>query len=252
MEVLVARIGKPHGLRGEVTVQTHTDAPRERFVRGAVFETRPRRGTLTLRGARLHQGVWLLAFEEAADRSAAEALRGSRLVLDVPVDGAGGTGGDDAGAGAQSAESADTADTADAADTADTAESAESADIAKSGAWADAGDGPPGGLEGEGPDGEGPDGERPGDGGPGDGPDEGWYPDELVGLPVRDPAGAVIGEVTQLLTRPAQDLLQVRLLDGRSGLVPFVAALVPTVVATGAPGERHVVVDAPAGLFDLG
>ena len=31
--LLVARIGKPHGLHGEVTVQTHTDDPEARFAR---------------------------------------------------------------------------------------------------------------------------------------------------------------------------------------------------------------------------
>ncbi|HEX6056181.1 MAG TPA: ribosome maturation factor RimM, partial [Intrasporangium sp.] len=27
MSIVLARIGKPHGLRGEVTVQLHTDEP---------------------------------------------------------------------------------------------------------------------------------------------------------------------------------------------------------------------------------
>ena len=37
MQVVVARIGKPHGIRGEVTVQLFTDAPQERFARGEVL-----------------------------------------------------------------------------------------------------------------------------------------------------------------------------------------------------------------------
>ena len=37
MQVVVARIGKPHGIRGEVTVQLFTDAPAERFARGEVL-----------------------------------------------------------------------------------------------------------------------------------------------------------------------------------------------------------------------
>ena len=37
--LLIARIGKPHGLGGEVTVQTHTDDPERRFVPGRVFDT---------------------------------------------------------------------------------------------------------------------------------------------------------------------------------------------------------------------
>lgn len=40
-------------------------------------------GRLTVRGARDHNGVLLLAFEEVLDRVAAEALRGVRLMADV-------------------------------------------------------------------------------------------------------------------------------------------------------------------------
>ncbi|CAG7573713.1 16S rRNA processing protein RimM [Barrientosiimonas humi] len=80
-DVVVARIGKAHGLKGEVTVQLHTDAPQERFVPGAAFVTEPpERGPLTLRSARVHNGIQLLAFEEAPDRTAAEQLRGTRLL----------------------------------------------------------------------------------------------------------------------------------------------------------------------------
>ena len=38
-EVVVARIGKPHGLRGEVTVQLHTDDPESRFAVGSTIAT---------------------------------------------------------------------------------------------------------------------------------------------------------------------------------------------------------------------
>ncbi|MFX0537728.1 ribosome maturation factor RimM [Ornithinimicrobium sp. Y1847] len=79
---VAARIGKPHGLRGEVTVQVHTDDPEGRFVTGASFATEPAgRGPLTLRGVRIHQGIYLLAFEGHTDRNAAEALRGTRLLV---------------------------------------------------------------------------------------------------------------------------------------------------------------------------
>ncbi|MCK0111295.1 ribosome maturation factor RimM [Ornithinimicrobium sp. F0845] len=78
---VVARIGKPHGLRGEVTVQVHTDAPDERFAVGTEFATEPDRGPLTLRTVRVHQQVYLLGFEGITDRTAAEALRNTRLLL---------------------------------------------------------------------------------------------------------------------------------------------------------------------------
>ncbi|MEP6651323.1 MAG: ribosome maturation factor RimM [Lapillicoccus sp.] len=94
-EVVVARIGKPHGLRGEVTVQLHTDDPEARFAVGREVDTQAAAGSgvpkaLTIRSTRVHQGVWLLAFAEIPDRTGAESLRGTRLVArerDVADDG---------------------------------------------------------------------------------------------------------------------------------------------------------------------
>ena len=88
MQLLVARIGKAHSLRGEVTVQAHTDDPAARFVPGARFTTEAVAGSgvpreLTLRSARLHNGIWLLAFEGIPDRTGAEGLRGTRLFVDT-------------------------------------------------------------------------------------------------------------------------------------------------------------------------
>ena len=87
-EVVVARIGKPHGLRGEVTVQLHTDDPETRFAVGSTIATQAGAGTgvprtLTIRSTRVHQGVWLLGFEQIPDRTGAESLRGTRLVIDA-------------------------------------------------------------------------------------------------------------------------------------------------------------------------
>ena len=84
--LLVARIGKPHGLRGESTVQVHTDDPGRRFVPGTTFLTEAAPGSgvprqLTLRSSRLHRDIWLLGFEEIPDRTGAESLRGTRLFL---------------------------------------------------------------------------------------------------------------------------------------------------------------------------
>ena len=85
MAHVVARIGRPHGIRGEVTVQVHTDDPAGRFAVGTVLPTKapadsgvPRE--LTVRSSRDHNGVWLLGFEEIPDRTGAEGLRGTRLL----------------------------------------------------------------------------------------------------------------------------------------------------------------------------
>jgi 16S rRNA processing protein RimM len=85
---VIARIGKPHGLHGEVTVQLHTDEPERRLAVGAVLDTEAATGTgvptvLTVRSARVHNGIWLVAFDEIPDRTGAESLRGTRLVVDA-------------------------------------------------------------------------------------------------------------------------------------------------------------------------
>jgi 16S rRNA processing protein RimM len=167
MQVVVARIGKAHGLRGEVTVQVLTGAPDERFVPGATFTTEPSSaGPLVLRSARDNNGILLLGFEQTTDRNGAEALRGIKLLADALAD---------------------------------------------------------------------------------DGDDEEWFERDLVGLKVVTVGGVEVGEVTALESRPAQDLLLVRLTDGREALIPFVTAIVPEVDIEGG----RVVVDPPPGLLDL-
>ena len=167
MQVVVARIGKAHGLRGEVTVQVLTGAPDERFVPGATFVTEPpEAGPLVLRSARDNNGILLLGFEHTQDRSGAEALRGIKLLAEVLAD---------------------------------------------------------------------------------DQDEEAWFERDLVGLKAVTVGGLQVGEVTALESRPAQDLLVLRLTDGREALVPFVAAIVPEVDIAGG----RVVLDPPPGLLNL-
>jgi 16S rRNA processing protein RimM len=84
MQVQVARIGKPHGIRGEVTVQVMTDAPEERFVPGTAFVVEPASlGPLTIDSARWNKDILLLGFAEVADRNGAEELRGAKLFVDT-------------------------------------------------------------------------------------------------------------------------------------------------------------------------
>lgn len=97
MQVVVARIGKPHGIRGEVTVQLFTDAPQERFARGEVLgienfapgsaaaSVAPT-GELTVAGARWNKKILVVRFDEVTTRNQAEELRGTRLVYEVPED----------------------------------------------------------------------------------------------------------------------------------------------------------------------
>ncbi len=89
LEVVVGRIGKPHGLRGEVTVELRTDEPDRRFTVGTTLRAEPPRDSpgrlhaLTIAATRWHQQTLLLTFEELADRNAAEAARGTLLFSTV-------------------------------------------------------------------------------------------------------------------------------------------------------------------------
>ncbi|MCT2277593.1 ribosome maturation factor RimM [Micromonospora chalcea] len=93
MLLVVGRIGKPHGIRGEVTVEVRTDEPEARFAPGSVLTTEsgvtPSEPgawrvppTLTVEAARWHQGRLLVAFEGVLERDVAEALRNTLLGVD--------------------------------------------------------------------------------------------------------------------------------------------------------------------------
>ena len=173
-QMRVARIGKPHGIRGEVTVEVFTDTPESRFVKDAVFTIQPAHNTavplqqLTLEQSRRNKSILLLKFAEVSDRNTAESLRNCELYAE-PEDPA---------------------------------------------------------------------------------PDEdSWYADELIGLSVRqeNTEGQMLGEVSNLITGEAQDLLEVRLTGGREVLVPFVEEIVPEI------DEENgiVVITPPPGLLEL-
>ena len=79
--LVVGRIGKPQGLRGEVTVEVRTDEPDQRFADGSVLLTDT--GTLTVEGSRYQNGRLVVAFEGVPDRTAAERLRDTLLHVDA-------------------------------------------------------------------------------------------------------------------------------------------------------------------------
>lgn len=78
--LLVGRIGKAHGLRGEISVLAFTDDPADRFAAGAQLQTDDAaRPTLAIEHSRVVGGRWLLSFSGVEDRTGAEALRGVQL-----------------------------------------------------------------------------------------------------------------------------------------------------------------------------
>jgi 16S rRNA processing protein RimM len=81
MRVIVGRIGRPHGIRGEVVVGVRTDEPDVRFKTGASLDAE-RHGRLTVASRRWHSGQLLIGFAGIADRTAAAELNGSWLSVD--------------------------------------------------------------------------------------------------------------------------------------------------------------------------
>jgi len=85
--LVVGRIVKPHGLRGEVVVEVLSDAP-GRFDRGSRLEAGDptsdpggERRALTVRATRDDRGRLLVRFAEVPDRTAAEQLYGTLLSI---------------------------------------------------------------------------------------------------------------------------------------------------------------------------
>jgi len=73
----IGRVGRPHGLGGEVTVDLVSNVA-SRVDVGA--EMRTAGGDLVVVTARPHRGRWLVRFEGIEDRTAAESLRGTVLL----------------------------------------------------------------------------------------------------------------------------------------------------------------------------
>ncbi|PRB72613.1 ribosome maturation factor RimM [Arthrobacter sp. MYb213] len=84
MRLQVARIGKPHGIRGEVTVQVLTDVPDDRFAPGEVLHVidGPVK-TLTVTKSRWNKTILLVDFAEIKDRNMAETFRQAHLEIEV-------------------------------------------------------------------------------------------------------------------------------------------------------------------------
>jgi 16S rRNA processing protein RimM len=86
MEVVVGRVAKAHGIRGELTVDPRTDSPEQRFAVEAKVLGQLRDGTrrtLTVAAVRQHTGRLLVTFAEVLTRDVAESLRGCLLLADT-------------------------------------------------------------------------------------------------------------------------------------------------------------------------
>lgn len=83
MQVTVGRIGRPHGIRGDVVVGVRTDEPEARFAVGARLDTDPPgKGPLTVAAVRWQSGELIVRFKGIRDRTVAGELGGTWLCID--------------------------------------------------------------------------------------------------------------------------------------------------------------------------
>lgn len=168
MQLVVGRIGRAHGIRGDVFVEVRTDEPELRLGPGAELLTDPATvGPLTVESGKVHSGRLLIRFAGVKDRTEAEALRGTMLIAEVDPE------------------------------------------------------------------------ETPED------PEE-YYDHQLIGLDVVLLDGTPVGELTEVVHLPYQDLLTVTKPDGTEVLIPFVSKIVPTIDLE----NQRAVIDPPGGLID--
>lgn len=83
MLVVVGRLGRPHGVRGEISVEVRTDEPDRRFYPGAHLIT-SEGSELTVESVHWHSGRLLVSFADYPDRTAVEQLRGVLVQVERP------------------------------------------------------------------------------------------------------------------------------------------------------------------------
>jgi len=82
MQLVIGRIGRAHGVRGDLFVEPITDEPDHRYADGTVLMTSDDT-TLTVATSKWHSGRFVVHFAGVDDRNAAEALRGQTLTIEV-------------------------------------------------------------------------------------------------------------------------------------------------------------------------
>lgn len=81
MQVVVGRLGRPHGVHGEFNVEVLTDDPQKRFSKGSTFTLEKSKKLLTVASVRFGNKKLYVRFEEVGDRTEAEKYKGDYLQL---------------------------------------------------------------------------------------------------------------------------------------------------------------------------
>lgn len=85
IEVVVGRVGRAHGIRGDVAIDLRSDEPGRRFFVGARL-TLPSGRELVVEKTVWQRGRLLVSFAGFPDRTAVETLNGELLTAKVPAD----------------------------------------------------------------------------------------------------------------------------------------------------------------------
>lgn len=167
MDLVVGRLGRPHGVHGEISVEVRTDEPELRFAKGSRLSLKESNNQLTVLSSRWHQEKMLVKFEEITDRDLANEIKGKTLTIKID----------------------------------------------------------PNSIETK---------------------KDQYYEFQLAGLKVIDKNDKTLGQIKEVITNLAQDLLVVETVDKREVLVPFVKQIVTNVDLD----KKQVIMDPPTGLFD--
>ena len=167
MDLVVGRLGRPHGVHGEISVEVRTDEPETRFAIGTKLNLKESKSVLTVSSSRWHQEKMLVKFEEILDRDQANEIKGKTLTIKID----------------------------------------------------------PSNIKTK---------------------NDQYYEFQLAGLKVIDQNQEILGEIKEVLTGLAQDLLVVKTKDKKEVLVPFVKQIVTKVDLV----NKIVTMNPPIGLFD--
>lgn len=85
VDVTVGRVGRAHGIRGDIAIELRTDEPARRFRPGSRLQLVKAKREVEIAAVKWHRGKLLVSFVGYPDRTAVEALTGDLLEARVPA-----------------------------------------------------------------------------------------------------------------------------------------------------------------------